>query len=241
MGLGILVLFMLSVLATIIVFLPIEARAEGGTNYVFNTNTGGSGYSYNNYNSNNLHPIPIIYSITPNSVPSLLGNIVVTFTGDNFIPESLAEFDGYYKTTSYKDSHHLVVALNASDIATIGSHIFRVFNLMPGGGTSNGVAFNVTTALNDSTKILAESTNVSIPSYKKTNTNTVVAKPTTPTDNSALTANVLSGSGLNNYNGFWPSGLIGWLLLAILILLLVILVRKIYGEKEYHETPLKHQ
>ncbi len=62
-------------------------------------------------------------------------------------------------------------------------------------------------------------------------------KTTTKTEtNSDLTANAVFGD-----NGFLPSGLIQWILFAILVLLIVIMVRRIYGGTEkYHATPLKH-
>jgi len=55
-------------------------------------------------------------------------------------------------------------------------------------------------------------------------------------EESSVTANAIFGT-----NGFTPSGLIQWILLAILILLIVILVRKFTGaEDKYHSEPLKH-
>lgn len=67
--------------------------------------------------------------------------------------------------------------------------------------------------------------------------NTSVAKKTTPINtDSSLAANAIFGS-----NSFLPSGLIQWILFAILVLLIVILVRKIYGGGEaYHAAPMKH-
>ncbi|MES2315284.1 MAG: hypothetical protein V4486_00930 [Patescibacteria group bacterium] len=51
-----------------------------------------------------------------------------------------------------------------------------------------------------------------------------------------LTANAVYGS-----NSFLPSGLIAWVLLAIIILIIIILVRKFFGaEDRYQSTPLKH-
>ena len=62
-----------------------------------------------------------------------------------------------------------------------------------------------------------------------------VAKTTT-SEKSNLAANAVFGS-----NSFMPSGLVQWIFFAILILLIVILVRKIYGGSEkYHATPMKH-
>jgi hypothetical protein len=64
------------------------------------------------------------------------------------------------------------------------------------------------------------------------------ASPATNSDNASdLAANAVYGS-----NSFMPSGIIQWVLFAIFILLLVILIRKIFGaEEKYQATPLKHE
>lgn len=63
----------------------------------------------------------------------------------------------------------------------------------------------------------------------------VIEEEETPED-SGLTANAVSGA-----NSFLPSGIIQWIFFAILILLIVILTRKIYGGNEkYQATPMKH-
>ncbi len=55
-------------------------------------------------------------------------------------------------------------------------------------------------------------------------------------DYSAVAANSIWGRF-----SFMPSGLMQWILLAIFILVIVILVRKITGkDTEYYSTPLKH-
>jgi hypothetical protein len=59
---------------------------------------------------------------------------------------------------------------------------------------------------------------------------------TTNPNGSSLTANVLDG-----YDGFLPKGIIGWILFAIFLLIIIILVRKIFGaESRYLASPLKH-
>lgn len=51
-----------------------------------------------------------------------------------------------------------------------------------------------------------------------------------------LAANAIFGA-----NTFTPSGIIQWILFAILVLVSVILVRKIYGaDQKYHAAPMKH-
>ena len=50
----------------------------------------------------------------------------------------------------------------------------------------------------------------------------------------------LAASAIFGDIGFMPSGLFQWILFAILILLIIILVRRIFGgSKKFHETPLK--
>lgn len=64
-------------------------------------------------------------------------------------------------------------------------------------------------------------------------TNTSMNKTTNNTD---LAANAIFAS-----NSFLPAGIVQWIFFAILVLLVVILVRKIYGADEaYHAVPLKH-
>ena len=72
-------------------------------------------------------------------------------------------------------------------------------------------------------------------------TNTSVAKSKT-SDNNSLTASAIFGLIFGLKNGLYPSSLIQWILFAILVLLMVILVRKIYGGSEkYNAIPMKHK
>jgi hypothetical protein len=81
-------------------------------------------------------------------------------------------------------------------------------------------------------------TPVNVPVYRQTvvPVNSTQNTPAPADDNSNLAANAIFGS-----NSFLPSGIIQWILFAILILVIVIIARKIFGaDKKYHETPLKH-
>jgi hypothetical protein len=79
--------------------------------------------------------------------------------------------------------------------------------------------------------------------YKTTPPASTVATPateTTPSDNSNNTSN-LASTAIFGSNSFLPSGLVQWILFGIIILLLVIFVRKIFGAREnYDELPMKH-
>ena len=59
---------------------------------------------------------------------------------------------------------------------------------------------------------------------------------TSPTTSSNMTANVIDSTA-----SFMPSGIIGWILFAIMLLIIIILIRKIFGaEAAYHAAPMKH-
>jgi hypothetical protein len=78
-------------------------------------------------------------------------------------------------------------------------------------------------------------TNTNINSTPTNQPATTVAPATNSNDD--LASNAVFGS-----NSFLPSGLIQWIFFAIIILLIVVLARKVFGAKEeYHSTPLKHE
>ena len=68
------------------------------------------------------------------------------------------------------------------------------------------------------------------------------AKPTEPAKaDETEKYSDLAASAIFGENSFLPTGLIQWILLAILVLGGVILVRKVYGGSEkYYATPMKH-
>ena len=92
----------------------------------------------------------------------------------------------------------------------------------------------VPTIYSDSSAGNTASSNVAV----KTTSSTKVATVSKTTDNSSnLAANAVFGE-----NSFMPSSLIEWIIFAILVLLIVILVRKVFDlDKNYHSTPLKHK
>ena len=71
---------------------------------------------------------------------------------------------------------------------------------------------------------------------------TLAKKKTTSTKNTNTDAlNDFVASTIFGSDSFMPSGLVQWIFFAILILLLTILVRKVYGGSEkYYATPMKH-
>ena len=265
-SLGILTILALSLIA----FSPTSAQGNTITNYGgyagnagYSLSGGGNTTSYDTYNNGNYpyynntnnntycNPIPVIYTVSPNSVNGVNGNLAIILTGANFTVNSLAEFNNNYRPTTFINSTRLSMILNASDLTTTGIYSIVVFNPFPCGGTSNGIYFRVdntiistppvnppviTKTVNATTtkttpKVLTTAKKVTTPASPQ-----VACAPTTSdTNNQNLSANALFGA-----NGFMPSNLIQWLVFGILILLAVVLWRKVYVTEKDKSKPLKH-
>lgn len=226
-------------------FMPKEANAA--TYRAYNEPTA--------YNSNVTtydvpaeNPRPGIISISPSSANAGSGGKTVTITGSNFIPNSVARWNGSNRPTTFIDYSHLLVQLSPSDMVGSGGRYITVFNPGPGGGYSNSAFFTIKGYVAPNPQ-----TSVRTVNYSDTNSNSTVNTTNNNTydnnytengamedpvmDESNLASNAIFGSSDN----FGPSGLIQWIFFAILILIIVILVRKFFGaDKEYFATPLKH-
>ena len=107
----------------------------------------------------------------------------------------------------------------------------------PGGGLSNGVRFTVTSPAAAARLDYAPSS--ATPTYRSQNANVstgeVMGEQVTNPYYSPLASNALYARP-----SWMPSGLTQWLIFAIILLLIIIVVRKLYFENKYHSTPLKH-
>lgn len=87
--------------------------------------------------------------------------------------------------------------------------------------------------------VYSDSVNPNAVSSATTAKKTAAKTTTTNTNNNSgasLASNAIFGS-----NSFLPSGLVQWVIFAIIILLIVILTRKVFGMKEgYSKSPMKH-
>ncbi|MFA5931778.1 MAG: hypothetical protein WC793_00130 [Candidatus Paceibacterota bacterium] len=207
------------------------------------------------------NPTPVINSISPSSINENITSNTITITGSGFIPTSVVRVNGSNRYTTFIDYSHVQVQLNGNDFSNGNGFYVNVFNEAPGGGYSNASYFtirNVVATANTNTGNNNTNGNVNSNGNSNTsnssatksntnkNTNTSTSKNTTNTTNSTTTnANSnysnLASNAIFGSNSFMPSGLIQWILFAIIILLLVILVRKLFGaKKNYDESPMKH-
>ncbi len=202
-----------------------------GYPYYYNNN---NYYNYTNYQTN---PAPVITSLSPNYT-NVGRTTTVTVNGYNFIPSSIIrKNDSEYMTTFYVDSTHLSMVLGANDVTGTSGYYITVYNPGPGGGTSNAALFTVYNNVGGNTNTVTNTTKTTTATLTKTNkTNTVAKNTNTNSNYNGLTANALFGCS----NSFLPTGIVQWLLFAILVFLIIILWRSAHAKEKYMSEPLKH-
>ncbi|MFA5791504.1 MAG: hypothetical protein WC884_00490 [Candidatus Paceibacterota bacterium] len=233
---------LLTILAFGLIFIPFN-RASATTSYV---------NAYKNpvpvsETTEENNPKPIVSSISPSSINKGLGTKTITISGGGFVPSSTARINGSNRLTTFIDSSHLLIQTNQTDMSRADGFFITVFNNAPGGGYSNAAFFTIKNqAVSTSTNTNNTNNDNSYDTYSETNqienqnnTNGINGENNTnETDEnySSLASNAIFGT-----TGFLPSGLIQWVLFAIIILLIIIIVRKIFGAKEDFDTSLmKH-
>jgi hypothetical protein len=93
--------------------------------------------------SSTPNPIPLVSFAPPSSVTAPAGNTWLTLVGSNFVPGSVAQWNGSPRTTVFVNAGQLRVALPAADRATAQTATIQVVKPAPGGGTSSQLSFKV--------------------------------------------------------------------------------------------------
>jgi hypothetical protein len=88
-------------------------------------------------------PVPFLTSLSPTKTTAGGSGFTLTLLGSNFVTNSVVQWGGNTKATTFVSGTELQAAIAAADIATAGEFQVAVFNPTPGGGTSNAVAFPV--------------------------------------------------------------------------------------------------
>ena len=104
------------------------------------------------------NPLPTLNSISPAIATAGAGGFTLTVNGTNYVNGSVIKWNGAALTTSFISATQLTAAVPAANISTAGNFPVTVFSPLPGGGTSNAVSFNVTTASSGAKKFLFDAT-----------------------------------------------------------------------------------
>jgi len=133
--------------------------------------------------------------------------------------------------------------MNTSAYRTNGGFFITVWNGAPGGGFSNANFFTVNSNVVgtvSSTANINNNTNNNVNSSPDTFTDTTQSDNGTVNGTNDSYSN-LASNAIFGSNSFLPSGIVQWILFAIVILLIIIVVRRIFGaKKNYDDSPLKH-
>lgn len=91
----------------------------------------------------NQNPVPSVDRVEPAGAAAGSPALTATVFGAGFLPTSTVLWNGQPRLTQYVSSGALQVVLSPADLAQPGLNAIAVRNPTPGGGNSNGVAFDV--------------------------------------------------------------------------------------------------
>lgn len=91
--------------------------------------------------------MPILRSISPQSVQAGSPGQAVTLTGTNFFSDSQVSLNGSVRPTTFVSGTQLSVQVSSSDLSQVGSPALSIFNGAEGNWTSNKINLNVLNAV----------------------------------------------------------------------------------------------
>ena len=118
---------------------------------VFTPAPGGGTSSTLNFTISNVivnNPLPTLINISPNTATAGSSTITLTANGTNFINGSSINWNGTAMATTFINTTQLTAVVPASNITVAGSATVTVFSPLPGGGSSNSMAFTITASNN---------------------------------------------------------------------------------------------
>lgn len=92
---------------------------------------------------NPLPGTPVLATLSPASVAAGSPAFTLTVTGTGFQPQSVLQWNGLARPTSYDSPTQLTAQIDSADIAAAGTVAVRVTNAASGGGTSVALDFTV--------------------------------------------------------------------------------------------------
>src|SRR5262249_19569726 len=124
--------------------IPASLLASGGIAPVTVFNPPPAGGTSNAANFSITNPAPTIASINPTQVVAGSGPLTLTINGSGFVPNSIVRVNNADHPKTFVSANQLITTLSAEDVIGGGTLIITVFNVPPGGGTSNAVTLMVT-------------------------------------------------------------------------------------------------
>jgi outer membrane protein assembly factor BamB len=86
---------------------------------------------------------PVVLSLSPASAQAGGPGFTLTVSGTGFLPQSVLQWNGVARPTSYDSPTQLTAQIDSGDISNVGSVAVRVSNAGAGGGISGAFSFTV--------------------------------------------------------------------------------------------------
>lgn len=137
--------------------IPAGTIATGGVAPVVVFNPPPAGGTSNAVNFSITNPMPAITGINPGQVIAGSGPFTLMITGGGFVPGSIVRVNNADRPTTFVSGSQLTAGVTGTDIANGGTLNITVFNVAPGGGTSNGVTLQVTNPVPELTQLVPNS------------------------------------------------------------------------------------
>jgi uncharacterized protein (TIGR03437 family) len=90
------------------------------------------------------NPVPAITSLAPSTVQARSGAFSLLVNGSGFVPNSLVQWNGTARPTSFVSATLLAASISANDVSTGGTRSVSVVTPAPGGGFTPAAAFTIT-------------------------------------------------------------------------------------------------
>ena len=115
-----------------------------------------AGMSISNTSGSN-NPMPAISALSPASATAGSAAMTLTVNGSNFVSTSVVNWNSGALPTTYVSATQLKASVPASGIASAGSASVTVVSPAPGGGTSGGSTFSITSSTSSNNPLPAVS------------------------------------------------------------------------------------
>jgi hypothetical protein len=137
--------------------IPASLIASGGVVPVVVFNPPPAGGTSNAVNFSITNPVPSITSINPTQVIAGSGPLTLTINGSGFVPNSIVRVNNADHPKIFVSANQLIATLSADDVIGGGVLHITVFNMAPGGGTSNDVTLAVNNPVPELTQLAPNS------------------------------------------------------------------------------------
>ncbi len=126
---------------------PASDIALAGLANVSVLNPGGAGSVSNVVTFAINNPVPGTPALSPSSAAAGSAGFTLTANGSNFVSNSVMQWNGSARSTTFVNSTKLSAAIAASDVASAGTASVTVMSPGPGGGTSSAATFTINNPL----------------------------------------------------------------------------------------------